>query len=427
MMKRILSAVAVVAIASVVSPAWAQEKTTLTILSHKVHENVSRGLVSGTTGGDIVGEWAERNNVEINWITGGIDAVHDRLSRELSLRRTEIDLAFALDRFMIPRLTTLLEPLDGFMADAPIEHFEDYPANLLAATRYGDAIVGIPYRHSVDGLHWNAELFAEAGLDHAPTTREELIDFARKLTKTREDGTRVNGYIGTFGEVHSPAYNFLNMFGVDLFGEDLSVHADTPEMIEGLTVMAELYKEGVFPSNYATLTIDDVMQAFMDGRAAMAYGAFARYSNYNNPELSRYAGKNHVALTPAALSDSPRQWTENWSMVLPKNSSKHELAWSLIQELSSRENTLRAALNGNSPVRIGTYEDPRYKDVYPFTQEEAKAVSLASVLPSFETAPQAWAIFNEEVQAAVIGLKTPEDAAASMQARIEPLVAGLER
>ena len=35
---------------------------------------------------------------------------------------------------------------------------------------------------------------------------------------------------------------------------------------------------------------------------------------------------------------------------------------------------------------------------------------------------QALAIFREESQAAVIGLKTPQDAAAAMQRRIEPLV-----
>ena len=140
-----------------------------TIISHKVHENVARGLVAGTTGGDIVGEWAARNNVEINWITAGIDPLHDRLFRELALRETEIDLAFIIDKYMTSRMLPLLEPLDQFNAAAPIEYFEDIPGNLLAATRNGDALVAIPYRHSTGGIHWNTELFAEAGLDRAPT------------------------------------------------------------------------------------------------------------------------------------------------------------------------------------------------------------------------------------------------------------------
>ena len=43
--------------------------------------------------------------------------------------------------------------------------------------------------------------------------------------------------------------------------------------------------------------------------------------------------------------------TEIWSIAIPKNAKNKELAWDLIRELSSPENTIRAALNGNGPVR----------------------------------------------------------------------------
>ncbi|MGO4843410.1 transcriptional antiterminator, partial [Rhizobiaceae sp. 2RAB30] len=65
------------------SVAWGETKT-LAVLSHKVHENVARGLVKGTTGGDVAGEWAQASSVELNWVTGNIDPIHDRLGRELS-------------------------------------------------------------------------------------------------------------------------------------------------------------------------------------------------------------------------------------------------------------------------------------------------------------------------------------------------------
>ncbi len=34
------------------------------------------------------------------------------------------------------------------------------------------------------------------------------------------------------------------MFGAELIDKDLNVKANSPEMIKGLTVMAQLYKEG---------------------------------------------------------------------------------------------------------------------------------------------------------------------------------------
>jgi len=108
---------------------------------------------------------------------------------------------------------------------------------------------------------------------------------------------------------------------------------------------------------------------------------------------------------------------------VPKNSIQKELAWSLIRELSSPANTVRAALNGNGPVRPAAYSDTRLKEKLPYTQEEAVAIGKATTIPSsYDSSAQVNMIFMEESQAAVIGLKTPEDAAASMQKRISPLV-----
>ncbi len=74
-------------------------------------------------------------------------------------------------------------------------------------------------------------------------------------------------------------------------------------------------------------------------------------------------------------------------------------------------------------MRPQSYQDERLKQRLPYTAEEAKAIGMALIVPSsFDASLQALTIFREESQAAVIGLKTPEAAAKSMQKRIEPLV-----
>jgi multiple sugar transport system substrate-binding protein len=148
---------------------------------------------------------------------------------------------------------------------------------------------------------------------------------------------------------------------------------------------------------------------------------------YNNPKSSKYPGKiDVVPLPPAPGSASDvTAMTEIWSMSIPKNSKNKELAWDLMRELSSSDNTVRVALNGNGPVRPKAYADERLKKTLPYTQEEARAINAALLIPSsFDASLQALTIFREESQAAVIGLKTPQDAANSMQKRIEPLVKG---
>jgi multiple sugar transport system substrate-binding protein len=409
------------ALAALPLHAASAEEVTLTIISHKVHENVARGLVPGTTGGDIAGEWAKRKGVKLNWITANIEPMHDRLFRELSLRETSIDLAFVINKFSTPKISGLLEPLDPWMKKAPIEAFDGIPANLLVAVRYNDALTAIPFRHATTGLHYNEAIFKERGLSGPPKTADEVVAYARKAAHTRADGTKVAGLIMNSGDEHLAVLTLLNMWGAELIDKNLNVKANAPEMIKGLKVMAELYKEGVLPTNYASLTIDEVIGAVQQGRAAMAIDPFARYTVYNNPQASKYPGAVNVVMLPA--QNGGTALTEIWSAAIPKNSKNKELAWDLVRELSSPANTVRIALNGNGPVRPAAYQDAELKKRLPYTAEEAKAIAAALVIPSsFDASLQALAIFREESQAAVIGLKSAEDAAASMQRRIEPLV-----
>ena len=404
-----------------------KEKVTLTLLSHAVHENVARGKVAGTTGGDIVGEWAARNNVEIVWITAGIDPVHERLFRELALKETSIDVAFIIDKYVEPRLTSQLEPLDPFIAKAPIEDFDDIPANLLIATQYKGNIVAIPYRHSLGGLHWNEVLFNERGLTRPPKTIKELFEYAQKLTYKRDDGTEVTGYVANFGEGYASIYGFVRNYGVRLFTVDddgkVTVAANTPEMVKGLTELATLYKLKAVPTNFATITIDEQNAMITTGRAAMASGPFARYTVYNNPDVTEFSGSIKVTKSVDVDENTPSDKSmEIWSMAIPKNSKHKDLAWDLIRELSSKENTVRAALNGNSPVRTSTYSDPRVLELFPWKVGEAEALQHAAVLPAFDNSLEAWQIFKEESQAAVIGAKSVQDAVVSMQSRLEKLL-----
>ena len=404
-----------------VLPASAQ--TTVTVLSHKVHENVARGLVAGTTGGDVAGEWAKANNVTLNWVTGNIDPIHDRLGRELSLSESSVDLAFVINKFHTPRIAALLDPLDERIAAEPIEILDSIPEPLKKALMHDGKLTAIPFRHATTGLHWNKTLFAEQGLDHAPRTLDELLEYARKMSYTRSDGTRVAGLIMNSGDEHVAVLTLLSAFGARLFDDEGKVVANTPEMIRGLSTMAELYKEGVLAQNYATMTIDDVITAVQNGQAAMAIDPFARYAVYNNPESSKFPGQIDVVVTPSAVNPKGTASTEIWSMAIPRNAKNKDLAYSLMRALSGREATIRIALNANGPVDPTAYSDARLQEKLPYTEAEARALRIAQVIPSsFDRSIEAAAIFREESQAAVLGLKSAEDAAAAMQARIERLV-----
>ena len=114
---------------------------------------------------------------------------------------------------------------------------------------------------------------------------------------------------------------------------------------------------------------------------------------------------------------------EFWSLVIPRNARDKRASWELVRALSSKAATTAMALNGNGPVRISTYADPRFRDAVAYAAEEAKAVAASRIhLPAFDEQSRAHDIFVEESQAAVLGLKTPVQAMTDATRRVQPLV-----
>lgn len=405
-------------------PGFAQT-TKLTILSHKVHENVSRGLGSSTSGGDIAGEWAKAKGVELNWITADIDPLHDRLQREMSLRSSAIDVAFIINKYATPRISRLLASLNGYMESGPIEDMPGIPAKLVEGLTIGGKTFAIPFRHATTGMHYDLVNLRGAGYQEAPTTIETVVEAARKMTGKNADGHDVYGMLMPAGSGPFAILSFFSAFGAHIIDDDLNVKANSPEMVLALSTIRDLFKEGVLPPNITTLSIDEIITLVQQGRAGFIFDPFARYSTFNDPKAARHAGEVNVVPIPASekLGKGVVAMTEIWAMCIPDNGQNKDLAWDFIRHMSSPDATRRAALNGNGPIRPAAYDDAGVQERLPYWKEEASAISNAVMLPSsYDQAAQVGDLFLEEFQAAVLGFKAPEEAAAAMQKRIEAAI-----
>ncbi len=419
MIRRVVIAAALSVLA--LTGSIAQERT-LNILSHAVHKRVAHGEGDASQGGDIAGEWAARNNVTLNWITLNVDPIHERLMRELALNETSIDLAFVVNSRFTPLLLEGLEPLGALAGGAAVEDIEGIAEGLRRPVTINDDIVGIPYRHTTNALIYNEAILAERGYTSPPQSIDELIEMAKGLTFTRDDGTRVYG-LTFLGTASATPLNFVGGFGATYIADDLSVKANSPEMVAALSALANLFQSGALPPNITSSNLDDLIAMMSSGQAAMAINPFARYETLNDPAASAEAGNIKVAPFPAVAEGSTFANTEFWSMAIPRNSTNKELALSLIQELAKPENTIRAALNGNGSVRPADYADPRVVDYVPYAAAEGAALgNLEVTIPAFDKTAQAATLFIEEFQAAMLGFKSPEQAAADLQSRAEDLV-----
>jgi multiple sugar transport system substrate-binding protein len=199
-------------------------------------------------------------------------------------------------------------------------------------------------------------------------------------------------------------------------------------MVRALTALRDLYRAGAFPKAFTTIQTEDVNTWMQTGRAAMAITSMGRHSIYNDPGKSKYAGKIKVTTIPAAKELEGRfpvapAKVEFWAMVLPRNSRHKPVAWSLVKEVSSRPNTLRAALNGNGPVRSSTYDDKTFTARLPYAEEERRVLRVARApMPAFDDAQKAADFFKEEAEAAILGMKSPQKAMDDLTARVRPLL-----
>ena len=395
----------------------------LIILSHRVHMSV----LTGGKGGDATAEWVKRNGIGIEWVTLDTGPLHERLFREASLGSTSIDLAFLLNTRATPVVATLLEPLDAFMQANALEDPKDMFPGLVAAMKFGGKQYAVPQRHATTGFHYNEAIFQERGVA-VPKTFEDVVEAARKLTFTRPDGSQVFGFL-IEGDNYPNVIDMARAYDGDFITPDYKLAINQGPMLRAVQTLRELYAAGVMPRNWTAIKSEEVNTWMQTGRVAMTINSFGRNQFYNDKEKSKNPGQIKVMALPAAREmqgkypQSAPAKTEFWSMCIPKSARNKPFAWSLIKELSSRENTTKAAINGNGPVRASTYADARFAAGVPYAAAEAATLKVARVpIPAFDNAAKAGDIFVEELQAAVLGRKGVALAMDDVARRVKPLL-----
>ena len=404
--------------------AWPQNKPEkLTILSHRVHMSV----VTGAKGGDAAAEWSKRNGIGLEWVTLDTGPLHERLFREASLGSTSIDLAFLLNTRATPNVANLLEPLEALMQANPLEDPKDLFPGLMAAMKFGGKQYAIPHRHATTGFHYNEAIFKERGVP-IPKTFEDVIEAAKKLTFTRADGSQVFGFL-IEGDNYPNVIDMARAYDGDFITADFKLGVNQPAMLRAVQTMRDFYAAGVIPRNWTAIKGEEVYTWMQTGRVAMTITSFGRTQFYNDKEKSRSPGAIKVMALPAArdlqgkFREAAPAKTEFWSMCIPKNARNKSVAWSLIKDLSSKENTVKAAINGNGPVRASAYADARFAALMPYAAAEAATLKVARVpIPAFDNAAKAGDIFVEELQAAVLGRKGVAMAMDDVAKRVKPLL-----
>lgn len=401
-------------------PTWAQTRT-LNILSHAVHERVL-----GAGDADLLSAWKSDNGATLSFTTFDSNPLQDRLFREASLPATDYSVGYLIDNRPTSEIAALFEPLGPLNDADPIEDFADIAPGLIQGMTVDGNLIGIPVRHATQGLFYNEAMLEEAGITAPPETLEELIEQANRLTFTSASGTPVTGMVLASDLAVFPVM-FARAFGGDFITADFRLVPDRGAMEQGLSALRSMFETGALPRSYATTRNDDMVSWIQQGRAAFTVLPFARHAQLNNPEQSNFPGRIKAIPFPGSASlpaGTPMSAVvEAWAMVIPRNATDKDLAWSYIREVSSKRVTLGMALNGNGPVRVSSYADPALIERNPVAEIEARVLATArGAFPPFPEAARAQATMLEEVQLAVLGRKSVADAVSAIIDRVGPLM-----
>jgi multiple sugar transport system substrate-binding protein len=407
------------ACATVLSTSTVLAQDALVVMGHKVHQD----SITVGPGGDVSADWRKKTGRSIEWITLGTIPLRERLFREANLSRTTVDIGFLLNTQLTPQITTMFEPLNDYLSKAGIEDFDDIAKSTLDAVTFNGKIYAIPFRQATQGLHINMKLLKERGLTETPKTIEQVLDYARKLSYTRSDGTRVHGLIlGAY--THQLA--LLRALGGEFITPDLKMTRDVEGLKRYFTLIHELFETGVLPKATTTFDQNTPLEWMLQGRAAMTIYPTARNVQMNDQKLSRYPGDIQTFAVPPSVNSKQKTAPglfEFWAMAIPRHSADKDAAWDFIRHVSTREATVREALNGNGPIRASAYDDPRIRKEFSYADEERKAfLSGEAAIPAFDNATRVADIWKEAFEAAMLGLMSPEEATQDLVARVTPLL-----
>lgn len=318
----------------------------------------------------------------------------------------------------------ILLPIDALMEQIGV-NLEGVPQNVIDLSIVDGDFYCLPGDLHPMNLYYNTELVEAAGLDpdSPPTTGEEYLAWAEAMHIVDDDGKVVQYGVDQqdSGSGNRRLYHaLLHQFGGSFLGEDGLSAVDSEASHKALQWIVDLHNSGVTSRG---LGFGDVA-AFQARRAGM---------HFTGPWVVNSLVRSEMPFNTAVMptvGDQPAAWANTHCLALTRQDSdeKYLAAMKLVKWFYDNY-ALPAVSVGIIPVSPAAQadptftDDPRYQYYVPFVE----SLQFAALEPAF---PQYTSIFsfakptplNINLEAAIAGDKTVEQALADMKAGIDEVL-----
>lgn len=279
----------------------------------------------------------------------------------------------------------------------------------LSTNFYEGEYYGIPLDTNTRVMMWNKKLFNEAGISSPPETFAEVVDAAAKMTVDTDNDGKIDQWgIAVNGSWPWHILPWVWSNGGDITDPDLTKatgYLNSPETVEALQFLLDLYKEGYMAETIAGGG-EDTGAGYGNDNYGMIFGGPWFWpiikGQFPDKEID-------FALWPHGEDAASVSVVGGENLIIPAKSENKELAWEFTKHLLTEENQVNMARTGQIPVLKSVVASDFFKEheYFGIFMEQLKTAKARTVHPQ-------WNRIKEELhtafEAALLSKLSPQEA-----------------
>ncbi len=300
-----------------------------------------------------------------------------------------------------------------------------YPA-FMENSQTGGKTYGIPFQRSTPVLYWNKDAFKEVGLDPdtPPATWDEMVEFGKKLVKKDANGnvTRWGVRIPSSGFPYWLFQGLTTQNDVILANSDGNQTSfDDPRVVEALQYLVDLSgKYGVMAPGI--IEWGATPKAFFEGQTAMMWTTTGNLTNVRENAPFDFG----VGMLPAHKRRGAPTGGGNFYIFKDSSPEQQQAAFDFVKWITAPEQSAKWTIaTGYVAPRPDTWETDTMKaytaDFPPALVARDQLEFAVAELSTYEN-QRVTTVFNDALEAAITGAKTPADALAEAQQQADAIL-----
>lgn len=391
-----------------------EKKTELVWCGWSGEEASTKPVIEG-----MVSSWNTANpNTSVSWVGWPwADTLQQLIIRNDGSEK--LDVA-QIDSSMFPTLVDAGALVDLNTVFDPQWLKDNFPAPALEFGQKDGKQYGLPWTTASIGMLYNPTLLASVGYTEPPKTMAEFEDCLKKL---REKDKDIIPYaISTKDSTATADYMpWLWAFGGSVFDNAGKPVVDNEAGVKVLTWYKDMADKGYIKANMSRF---DARQLFAQGKVAFYDDAImARGICESNGVAAADLDKTIQPMLRPVLKEGDKPTSSMWGHMLAIFSKSKDQAQAVefVKHLVSEEQSLTYFdKSGMLPVMNSALANDKVKNnTWASKWSEITATGRDSELKNYSQNAELSTIISEELQAVIVGQKTPEDAAKSMKSRLE--------